>query len=850
MPAFLAPIATLTAGLLLAGVANSADRLRVTQLEFLGEATVATGSQFEGTEIGGLSSITYDAEHDRYLVISDDPSSTNDARFYGVTIDLSDGRLANGDVTFESVTTLLNSEGVPFSAGSIDPEGLALSANGDLYMSSEGFTNSLVDPFIGQIDPEGGMITLLPLPDRYLTTADQSSGVRHNLAFESLTLTPDGDTLYTGAENALFQDGPASSVDNEGLTRVIQYDLSDNSIAHEFVYMSDPVLTPSDIFEVNGLVELLALDDAGTLLALERSFGVGSGYNLRLYEADTSNALDVSALNDLYREQPLEDDGEVIEPGPFEIDPPIAKRLLLELDGSELGITLDNVEGMTFGPDLPDGRRTLVLVSDNDFGLFDGTEFSQFLLFALETETIPSPAAALETPYTLDDEEAPEGVLRGDSDDPAIWIHPHDPSRSLVLVTLKDGGLMALDLDGRVAQRIVSEIFGAVRYNNVDVIYDFDLNGEGVDLAVASDRENDTLAIFRIDAASGELSDITSAHIPETLFGVDDGGETAYGLTAYTSAVTGDDYVFVSQNDADQIVQLQLFAEADGRVNAVEVRRLVVPVPEGEETDAAQVEGMVVDRESGYLYVGQEEFGIFKFEAEADASNEYTVVDTIENGQLQADVEGLTIYYAGRGRGYLLASSQGDSTFAVYERGCDNAYLGSFSVGANGDVDSVQESDGADVINVPLNADFPLGLFMVQDGANDPQNAVEDDEELENNSTNFKFIGWDAVAHGVAEVFGEPLIIDPYAAHPRRFAESTRLCQWLRWSGHQHHHQRPWTMDAVGKHLCNVGRFRRARDQQCIGRHDRLPALGFDGLGEGRVDRFGLKQDAMDRRHQ
>jgi myo-inositol-hexaphosphate 3-phosphohydrolase len=768
------PVVITFAGLLSATTVHAAERVRISQLEFLGEATIATGTLFEDTEIGGLSSITYDAQNNRYWVISDDPSSTNNARIYEVTIDLSNGTLAEGDVTFQSVVTLLNNQGEPFSEGTIDPEGLALATNGNLFMSSEGFANDLVAPFVAQIDLEGAQLNRLPLSDRYLPTADQTSGIRHNLAFESLTVSPDGAYLFTAAENALFQDGPASTVDNEGLTRVIQYDLSDHSVAHEFVYISEAVSTPSDSFSVNGLVELLAIDNAGTLLALERSFGVGSGYDIRLYEADTSNALDVSALADLYREEALESDGETLQPGPFEIDPPIAKRLLLKLDDSELGVTLDNVEGMTFGPDLPDGRRTLVLVSDNDFGLFDGTGFTQFLLFALETETIPGPAAALETPNALDSETAPEGYLSGDSDDPAIWVHPDDATLSRVFVTLKDGGLVALNLDGQVVQRIIPETFGAVRYNNVDVIYDFDLNGEGVDLAVVSDRENDTLAIFQIDAIDGELTEITSTNIPETLFGVDDGGETAYGLAAYTSAVTGDDFVFVSQNDTDQVAQLQLIAESDGTVTAQEVRRIVVPVPDGEETDAAQVEGMVADRESGYLYIGQEEYGIFKYPAEPDGGTEGSIVDTIHSGHLQADIEGLTIYYGADGNGYLLASSQGDSTFAVYERAGDNAYLGHFSIGANGGLDSVQESDGADVINVPLNASFPSGLFIAQDGANDPQNVVEDDEELENNSTNFKFIGWDTIANGVADRFGAPLTIDTQSAHPRLFAESTR----------------------------------------------------------------------------
>ena len=90
--------------------------------------------------------------------------------------------------------------------------------------------------------------------------------------------------------------------------------------------------------------------------------------------------------------------------------------------------------------------------------------------------------------------------------------------------------------------------------------------------------------------------------------------------------------------------------------------------------------------------------------------------------------------------------------------------MGSFAVADNRNIDQANESDGCDIINVPLGPDFPFGLMVVQDGANDHQNVVQEDEELENNSTNFKFVPW----QNVAKAFTERLIVAPYSYHPRR----------------------------------------------------------------------------------
>jgi 3-phytase len=140
---------------------------------------------------------------------------------------------------------------------------------------------------------------------------------------------------------------------------VVEYDTATGRQVAEYTYRTEPVQdapTPADAFANNGLTELLALDDRGTLLALERSFSTGvPGNDIRLFIARPDPA-------------GADSSGRV----------PLRKELVLDLD--DLGTTLDNQEGLTFGPNLPDGRRTLVLISDDNFS---ETQVTQFLAFAV-----------------------------------------------------------------------------------------------------------------------------------------------------------------------------------------------------------------------------------------------------------------------------------------------------------------------------------------------------------------------------------------------------------------------------------------------------------------------------------
>jgi hypothetical protein len=337
------------------------------RLEFRGQAIVPTGTTFQDTTIGGLSSITYDRARGVYYALSDDPSQFQPARFYTVAIDLRHGSLDNSDVSFRAVTTLRAPDGQPYPPQGIDPEGLVLTCDRRLILTSEGFSDRLIPPFVRRYALDGTFLSSFDVPAPFLPTADKSAGVRPNLAFESAGVSPDCRHFFTGTENALYQDGPAATIANGSPSRIMRYDIRSGQLERQYAYETDPVFqppVPATQFSVNGLDELLPLDD-DDLIGMERSFSVGApgtGNTIKLYDISLHGATNVNGLFSLA--------GQRIRFA--------RKRLILNLDA--LGIPLDNVEGITVGPRLPDGRPSLVLVSDNNFA---ASQFTQFLLFAV-----------------------------------------------------------------------------------------------------------------------------------------------------------------------------------------------------------------------------------------------------------------------------------------------------------------------------------------------------------------------------------------------------------------------------------------------------------------------------------
>jgi hypothetical protein len=352
------------------------------KLDFLGEYRLPK-MRFAETTVGGLSGIVYDRQQNRFYAISDDRSDRNPARFYTLKLNLKptatlpDSLIQS--VEIEKVTTLKNAEGQPFAKGTIDPEGIALTPRQSVFISSEGVTKDGVNPFVNEFDlATGEQRSVLSIPDRFLPKSGENpTGIRDNQGFESLTLSAVGFAsgqqlepfrLFTANESALAQDLPPNFPPDtlppvSAPVRVLHYlvgeEAASTMLISEHVYLLDQ---PPPEAQNQGLTELLVLDQAGHFLSLERSFGAGFG--AKLFQIAMGGANDTSGF-------------EAFPEGIGGITP-IRKELLLNL--AELGIPLDNLEGMTLGPQLADGTQTLLLVSDDNFNDLQAT---QFLLFRL-----------------------------------------------------------------------------------------------------------------------------------------------------------------------------------------------------------------------------------------------------------------------------------------------------------------------------------------------------------------------------------------------------------------------------------------------------------------------------------
>jgi len=321
--------------------------------------------------------------------------------------------------------------------------------------------------------------------------------------------------------------------------------------------------------------------------------------------------------------------------------------------------------------------------------------------------------------------ETPPVPSSGDAaDDSVAWVHPTNHSLSTVIGTDKDSGLLVYDLAGNQLQYLPDG-----ELNNVDLRYGFSLSGAPVALATSGERGANVLAIYAVDPATRLLHDVAARVIP---FGI-----TIYGCCMYRSSVTGDIYFF-GNSQAGEVEQWRLFDAGGGRVDAVRVRQFDV---------GTIVEGCVADDETGAFFISEENVGIWRYGAEPGAGTARVQVDhTGTGGHLTADVEGLTIYYAAGGAGYLLASSQGNSTYVVYEREAPYAHRLTFQIGSNAalGIDGTSDTDGIDVTNRALGSAFPGGLFSAQDGTNTGGNQ------------NFKYVPWTAIANAAVP----PLIVD------------------------------------------------------------------------------------------
>lgn len=359
------------------------------------------------------------------------------------------------------------------------------------------------------------------------------------------------------------------------------------------------------------------------------------------------------------------------------------------------------------------------------------------------------------------------------ADDIAIWIDPADAARSRIIATDKKGGLLVYDLDGAQVQSLP-----VGRLNNVD-LRELPASGAGGGggggrtpraLVAASDRDGNAARFWLVDPESGTLVDAPggpAARVPVEL-------AEPYGLCLARDGVGPDAPLYLFTSDREGLVLQYRIDVSDAAITATLVRRLRF---------SSQVEGLVADDARRVLFAAEEDVGIWRVPLDpatpaapapaptpdpalaavtdvqvrvdaartSDASRASTtaialIARAAANQPLKPDVEGLAIYRSddamrGRASGVLIASSQGDSTFAAFERDAPHRYLGSFRITASATIDAVEDCDGVEIACAALGARFPLGILVVQDGSASGRNQ------------NFKIVPWDSVARA----FSPPL---------------------------------------------------------------------------------------------
>ncbi|TFW14781.1 esterase-like activity of phytase family protein [Duganella callida] len=349
----------------------------VSGLRFIGEQRIPLRQQYHNTVIGGLSGIDYDAASDEWVMISDDRSNINPARYYRAKLKYDAQSFQSVQLT--GVETFLQLNGAPYQSkeehkraiGEVpDLETIRVDPrDGSIWYGSEGDVDLELDPFIRHATRDGKHLYTLPLPPLFKVSRDQKSGPRNNQSFEGLSFTPDGQTMWVSLEAPMYQDGPEAAPEHGGVNRFTHF-TRDGKVLGQYAYPLEaiPARPGKGKYADNGVSEILALSEH-RMLVMERSGvqadnGTWADY-VRIYELDTEGASDIQHLPTLKGASYT----------------PAKKRLVLDLNKLNLPI-VDNLEGLAFGPRLANGHASLVMISDDNFSK---TQVTQFLLF----EVIP-----------------------------------------------------------------------------------------------------------------------------------------------------------------------------------------------------------------------------------------------------------------------------------------------------------------------------------------------------------------------------------------------------------------------------------------------------------------------------
>ena len=348
----------------------------VPKLKFINAIEIPFNQEFQNTKIGGLSGIDYDKKQDLYYIICDERSQENLSRFYTTKIHIKNDTLRAID--YKESNTLKNEAGSPFGnwlttpETSADPEDIRYNPKtNSLIWSSEGarvVTNDktvLQNPSITFMDLKGNFKNQLKLPAN-LEIHKEKKGPRNNGTLEGITFDKNYKAIYTSLEEPLFEDGDQATTSKGGLIRLYEFNVKSKENTAQYGYQLDAVAKepkPKGAFSVNG-VAAIQYYSKNQLLVLERSYSTGTqACTIKVFLCDFKKATNVKNHESLVNQK-------------IELS---SKKLILNMD--DLGVFTDNIEGLTFGPKLSNGNRSLIFVSDNNFSAIQKT---QVLLFEVK----------------------------------------------------------------------------------------------------------------------------------------------------------------------------------------------------------------------------------------------------------------------------------------------------------------------------------------------------------------------------------------------------------------------------------------------------------------------------------
>ena len=366
-------IPALAIAILLSACASLPQDAPIAGLRLIGEQRIALKQAFQGTTVGGLSGIDYDAASGTWVMESDDRSEINPARFYRATLSYDSEKFSA--VTLKSVHFFAQPDGSRYpnlaharlDKGDevADIESIRVDpSDGSVWYSSEGNRKVGLQPFVRHADRDGRFLATLPTPAMFQVSKDEV-GSRNNMSFEGLSFSPDGKSLWLGMEAALYQDGPLATPDHGSVVRITRLDRA-GAVLGQYAYAIEPVASRPALGREadNGVSEILAVN-VHQVLVLERA-GVENADGLyvnhvRVFEMETQGATDIRAIPALAGAAYV----------------PARKRLLLDLEQTGLA-RVDNIEGMAWGPRLANGRRSLVMISDDNFNAQQVTQILAF----------------------------------------------------------------------------------------------------------------------------------------------------------------------------------------------------------------------------------------------------------------------------------------------------------------------------------------------------------------------------------------------------------------------------------------------------------------------------------------